>query len=329
MRLPSSVRPDHRAFCDDDDDDDSNSVGMLQTTQLTIPHIVYPQLQSMTRFIEVVSSPPQKRLQVGRASAIHYPVTLYTLDFMDAWAPTAYKRGVLGNAGFWEALQEFYSTECSRQDLLTLTAMTNKSHLYILPFLRNGHIPPAFLRRSRQWRPLFGYFPLYHHLSPAVPYDAFVSDVLPRVTQTQLQHGVERMVEALDALFERAPSLTRELVVFRGLKNFDFGPSHGYKTWTDPAYVSTTLHPLHAFRYKNPTGPCCVQRLLIPTTCKVLLLQGLSNFENEWEVLLPRNLRFKTIQKKEIQIPTESEWGSANPQKYQSVLLHDVRVYPR
>lgn len=325
MRLPPSVRPDHRAFCDEDDDD---SMRMLQTTQLVIPHTVFPQLESMTRFTEVLSSPAQKRVQAGVPTPLQYLSTLYTFDFMETWAPAAYKKGVFGNAGFWEMLQQFYSTKCPRDDLLTLMAMTNKSHLYVLPFLRSGCVPPAFLRRSRQWRRLFGYFPLYHHIAtPSMPYDAFVSEVLPRITLAQLDQGVQRMVEALDLLFERAPSLVHPLVVFRGVKNFDFGPSHAYKTWTDPAYVSTTLHPLHAFRYKNPHGVCCVQRLTVPTTCKVLLLQGLSNFENEWEVLLPRNLRFKAIGKKEVQIPTETEWGSSPPKKYESVVLHEVRVF--
>jgi len=326
MKLPGSIRPDHRAYFEDYDDAPSLT-GMLQTVDISIQHVVFPQLQSMTRFQEALRKTSVMTWERGDGSTLSYPITLWTLDFFALWTPRAYHEGIFRNALFWDALQHFYSSKCTTQQLFTLTALTNKSHLYLLPFLRDGKVPTTFIRRCHQWRPLYGYFPLFPYIGSKTSYAEFVR-VLPHVTREQIEMGLENMVEEIDSLFENAPPLQHNLVVYRGLKHFDFGPRHGYPSWTDPAFVSTTLHPLHAFRYKNPTGACCVQRLTIPTTCKVLLLQGVSNFENEWELLLPRNLTFKKTGEKEIQVLTENEWSSLHPRRFQSVVVHEVRVYP-
>ena len=328
MKLPGSIRPDHRAYFEDYDDAPSLT-GMLQTVDTSVQHVVFPQLQSMTRFEDILKTMSVKELERVQGVSLSYPITLWTLDFFALWTPKAYHEGIFRNAPFWDNLQHFYTLQCTPKQLFTLSALTNKSHLYLLPFLREGKVPTAFLRRCHQWRPLYGYFPLFHYISThQQSYTEFVREVLPHITREQLEKGLEDMVKEVDALFENAPLLQHNLVVFRGVKNFDFGPKRGFQTWTDPAFVSTTLHPLHALRYKNPTGACCVQRLTIPTTCKVLLLQGLSNFENEWEILLPRNLRFKKTGEKEIQVLKENDWGSPHPQRFQSVVMQEVRVYP-
>jgi hypothetical protein len=326
MKLPGSIRPDHRAFFEEYDDAPSPT-GMLQTVNISVQHVVFPQLQSMTRFVEAFTT-SVKELERVQGASLSYPITLWTLDFFALWTPKAYHEGIFRNVPFWDSLQQFYTSKCTPKQLFTLTALTNKSHLYLLPFLRDGKVPQAFLRRCHQWRPLYGFFPLFHYVLSKKSYTEFVRHVLPTISREEIEKGLGDMVEEVDALFENAPPLLYNLVVYRGLKHFDYGPKHGYQTWTDPAFVSTTLHPLHALRYKNPTGACCVQRLTIPTTCKVLLLQGLSNFENEWEILLPRNLKFRITGKKEIQVLTENEWSSPHPRRFQSVVIHEVRVYP-
>jgi hypothetical protein len=320
MKLPGSVRPFLEGF-----DNDIPSTTWIEHVHMNIPHTVFPQIQSRTRFLQVFSS---SRLETGSPESLSYTVTLWTMEFFKEWTPPAYRRGILQNDAYWNALSQFYSRHCSVPEVMTLMAMTQKSHQYILPFLRTGKVPPSFVQRARKWRSLYGFFPLYFHMKPGTnSYQDFVHRILPDLPLHRIEEGVQNMVEWMDALFAKAPPLSHPLVVFRGIKQFDFGPPRGYQTWTDPAYVSTTLHPLHAFSYKNPTGPCCVQRLTIPASCKVLLLQGLSNFENEWELLLPRSLVYKKIREKEIQIPFEHEWNQSPPTKFQSVLLQEIKVY--
>ena len=317
MRLPDSIRPDRLAHGAEEE----STAALSQRVEMTLPYRRYPSLCSMTRFPEAFSGPLQKE----HGLPLTYTMTLFTLRFFHAWAPDAYMEGVFANSSFWDRL-DAYTDRLPRASLYTLMALTNKSPLYLLPFLRTGHVPPAFVRRARAWRSLYGYFPLYFYLcAKNTPYATFVSDVLPSMTAPDLENAMRRMAEDMDRLLENAPSLDHPLVVYRGVKDTDHVSR--MRTWTDPAFVSTTLHPLHAFSYKNPTGACCVQRLLLPVSVKVLLLQGLSNFKNEWEVLLPRNLRFRIVREKEVQVPTEGQWEIPHPQRYQTVRLQEVRVY--
>jgi len=315
MRLPESIRPDRLAYSTPEEASSTFS----QTVRIDIPYHHYPALASMTRFNEAFSGPLQKQ----DGTSLAFTMTLHTLHFFHEWTPGAYMEGIFANSPFWEQLQS-YTDRLSRPSLFILMALTNKSHLYLLPFLRTGHVPPAFVRRARAWRSLYGYFPLYPYVRPGiVPYGDVVANVLPSMTTNDVEDALRRMVEDVDRMLENAPSLRHPLVVFRGVK--DIRHAQRMNTWTDPAFVSTTLHPLHAFRYTM--GTCCVQRLVLPVSVKVLFLQGLSNFENEWEILLPRNLRFRIVREKEVQVPVEREWEKPRPQKYQCVRLQDVRVY--
>ena len=295
MKLPSSVSPT---------EEDPPEISLQQTMAFSFP---------------------------GLESPLEYPITLWTREFFREWTPDAYIHGLVRNDRFWSLFRD-YIGRAQKQDMDILSSTTRKSHFFLLPYLRTGRIPEPFLRRCKVWYrhpKLYGEFPLLPTLLPrSMSVQVFLKDVLPLLSSTEMEKGIRDMIPFLDRCFEEAPSLHFPLVVYRGIKNEDFLPSKGYLSWKDPAYVSTTLHPLHAFRYKNPTGACCVQRLVIPGGCKVLLLQGISMFENEWEILLPRGLRFKKIREKTIQVPTEDEWGKNPPRRFQSVTVQEIRVYP-
>jgi hypothetical protein len=314
-----------RAFVSQDEEylyEDNPRLALTTLVSIRIPYTRYPGAISMTAFQSSLGKKKTSQLQKTGPLPLEFPMTLVTHDFMDAWASKKYKKGIFSNAGYWLDLQAFYETRSVR-DLFTLAGTTNKSHLFLLPFLRDGAVPPAFLRRCKVWRtPLYGYFPLYFQLSTKPSYPAFLAEELPSLSRDDIERGLRRLTEDLDRLFDEAPPLRHGLVVYRGIKTFE-----KKETWIDPAFVSTTLHPLHAFRYKNPTNPCCVQRLRVPPSVKVLFLEGMSNFPGEWEVLLPRNLRFRVKKETTLQVlATEEDWASPVPGRFQTVRFQEVVV---
>lgn len=327
MRLPDSITPYKNAFVVPDQEynyqeEEDVSCSMEQTMSINIPFRCYPRLVNFQQ----VHQQKQKIMSPALSCyPLEYKTTLKTFSFFQEWAPGDYMTGIFSNASYWNQIMEFYEKMCTTRELYLLVAVSNKSHLFLSPFLRSGQVPDAFLKRARTWfshPDIYGFFPFYFQLRPdRRSYTQFLRDVLPLVEKKHIREAVQAFVGELDHVFQKCPSLGHDLVVYRGIKERIV-----QKTWMDKSYVSTTIHPLHAFLYKNPRDACCVQRIVVPSGIKVLFLEGISSFKKEWEILLPRGLTFRLVEEQTRQVPCFSDWEDNHPKRFITVTLQQVVI---
>ena len=110
---------------------------------------------------------------------------------------------------------------------------------------------------------------------------------------------VKERVSALDAAIAAAPPLAEEAVVFRGLNlRAGFKPEVG-ATFTDKAFVSTSLDrsAAEAFRDRGGARPTALVEIHVPAGMRGLRVEGVSkrsneNMRKEKEILLRRGSRF-------------------------------------
>ena len=97
-------------------------------------------------------------------------------------------------------------------------------------------------------------------------------------------------IRDINNIFEKCPSVKKTLVIYRGsnddyyLKNSTRGV-HITKTLS-----SHTLNPKVAIGYANIQ--CCIMRVKLSAGCKAILIDNISGYEEEDEILLPFNTKY-------------------------------------
>jgi hypothetical protein len=106
---------------------------------------------------------------------------------------------------------------------------------------------------------------------------------------------VQEHVNNLDRAIGNAPPLSADAVVYRGLKtglDFDVGD-----VFSDAGFSSTSLESALARTFASKKGEIYTQiEIRLPKGSKGLVMRtGSASFDNEKEVLLPRNSSFRVI----------------------------------
>jgi hypothetical protein len=97
-------------------------------------------------------------------------------------------------------------------------------------------------------------------------------------------------IRDINNIFEKCPSVKKTLVIYRGsnddyyLKNSTRGV-HITKTLS-----SHTLNPKVAIGYADIK--CCIMRVKLSAGCKAILIDNISGYEEEDEILLPFNTKY-------------------------------------
>jgi hypothetical protein len=107
-----------------------------------------------------------------------------------------------------------------------------------------------------------------------------------------MKGGIERMhkgdktkqeIMSIDALFSLVDPLTEPITLYRGVRFEGF-------TKEDYGFISTSYDIYQALRYTNPE--CCLMVINVPVGTRCIFVEKISQYEEEREVLLPRNGKF-------------------------------------
>ena len=99
------------------------------------------------------------------------------------------------------------------------------------------------------------------------------------LTASDWKRILVQYVKDLDGVFEKAPSLPKTLIAFRGTRRKT-------RRWSS-GYISTTLVKSVAIEFQRPDG-CCLHQLHVKAGTRVLPLCMISRYWGEAEILLPR-----------------------------------------
>jgi hypothetical protein len=88
----------------------------------------------------------------------------------------------------------------------------------------------------------------------------------------------KKSIEIIDHLFKMIPRTTKEMVVYRGATNIFKGP-----------YISTSLKDIIGINFmrRSPQN-CCLYKIIIPVGSSILPLFPISEYLEEYEILLDR-----------------------------------------
>ena len=128
--------------------------------------------------------------------------------------------------------------------------------------------------------------PLWSHLT-----EAFQLQVL------------ELFIKDLINIIMKAPKNTKQMVVYRGVRNNFYLQESKDNIYKNIGFVSTSLDIDVAKEFQKPLTPnddakCCIQRILVPKGTHSVVIFPISTFQNEKEVLLPSGVIYKLFRKK-------------------------------
>lgn len=138
----------------------------------------------------------------------------------------------------------------------------------------------------------------------------------------------------LSRIIYQSPALTKDITVFRGVKN-DFyltGAKNGF--YKNIGFVSTSLDVEKAQffqqlgdEFKRELSQCCIQRITLVKGTKALLMMQTSQYGDEKEVLLDHGCTYKIIEPKVLKTfykePNEKSFDICKTNTYQ-VYVSDI-----
>jgi hypothetical protein len=138
-----------------------------------------------------------------------------------------------------------------------------------------------------------------------------IENISPLTSRKQNVNKIKRVVKELDSAIAKS-KLKEKYVVYRGVSNYVLQQSGAKtteefvrklkqdKTYTSNAYMSTSNNPTIAYDYSNDTG---IIMEILPSSS--INLSSSSFFEDEEEVLLPRNSTYRIVN---VYKPKLYEW---------------------
>lgn len=100
------------------------------------------------------------------------------------------------------------------------------------------------------------------------------------------------IINLIDEVFEGIPPLDEDVILWRGVTMKEKLPDN----FIDCAYMSTTIDKNVALKFSQyQVHTCCLFEVAVPKGTKVIPLYSIATYEEEWEVLLPRNGVYKIV----------------------------------
>lgn len=97
-------------------------------------------------------------------------------------------------------------------------------------------------------------------------------------------------IRDINNIFEKCPSVKKTLVIYRGSNDDYYLKNSKHGVHITKTLSSHTLNPKVAIGYANIQ--CCIMRVKLSAGCKAILIDNISGYEEEDEILLPFNTKY-------------------------------------
>jgi hypothetical protein len=97
-------------------------------------------------------------------------------------------------------------------------------------------------------------------------------------------------IRDINNIFEKCPSVRKTLVIYRGSNDDYYLKNSTHGVHITKTLSSHTLNPKVAIGYANIQ--CCIMRVKLSAGCKAILIDNISGYEEEDEILLPFNTKY-------------------------------------
>ena len=122
----------------------------------------------------------------------------------------------------------------------------------------------------------------------------------------------EMYIKDLNEVIKKSPPVTKEMTVYRGVKNDYFLKGSKNAKYTDQGFISTSLSSLVSIGFMGYTGSCCMTRIKLMPGTHAVFIAGTSGHPTELEVLLPRDTEYHIEFGKKTEIIYSDRYVGAN-----------------
>ena len=125
---------------------------------------------------------------------------------------------------------------------------------------------------------------------------------------------IQQYINDLDDLINKSPSISKKMIVYRGVKNDYFLNGTKNNIYKTDSFVSTSINLPSAMKFAD--SYCCFKRITLLPGTKALLMAGISKYKNEIELLLGTKSQFyitkslSTIPRSTTELCNDSKIGN-------------------
>jgi hypothetical protein len=144
---------------------------------------------------------------------------------------------------------------------------------------------------------------------------------------------IKSLSHTMSSTIKKSPSTTKPMVVFRGVTD-SFFTANNFKgvhkkdeVYYNKGFVSTSLKYRSALNsFTKQETECCFKVITVLPGTKCIPLVGLTRFQNEFEILFDRNVKFIIRDKYTTKIPTRARVSITNDPNYINMKISDIMI---
>jgi predicted Ser/Thr protein kinase len=127
-------------------------------------------------------------------------------------------------------------------------------------------------------------------------YDETVIRVKGDKNNENIKSIIHMFINDLNEIIRKAPSVTRAFILFRGNKDDKYLTGAVNNTYTTERFCSASIAGSVAHRFASGHE---IQRITVMKGSKCLLMFGITQVSDEWEILLPRGSTYQVVKKRQ------------------------------
>ena len=154
-------------------------------------------------------------------------------------------------------------------------------------------------------------------------YDETVKRASTDMNNDNIRSIIHMFINDLNEIIRKSPSVTRSFILFRGNKDDKYLSGAVNNTYTTERFCSASVDGnLARTRF---SGDHELQRITVLKGSKCLLMFGVTQVEDEWEVLLPRGSTYQIVKRRKDVVSNQSKnLNTPHPWPHELKYLTDV-----
>ena len=113
-----------------------------------------------------------------------------------------------------------------------------------------------------------------------------------------IKECVEEYIEELIKIFDKAPALDTEMVVFRGVSTMYYKKDNS-DIFYNNTFMSTSLNPNTALEFSD--RDCCMKKIILkPGFNRIIFMEPITQVTGEYELLICPDTEFRILKHEEL-----------------------------
>ena len=213
----------------------------------------------------------------------------------------------------WIQKNQEYINKLSTRDKFTIFGYTHNGDKFINLLLQSEEAFIKYKNNAIMERKKEAYFPLFFFIIDVMKeigwkdYDKFgeifekddipslyklLFNKLDTVTDEIFIKATKYFMAALQEIIQNSPPTTKEMIVYRGVKDRYYQDKSGM--FVNTTFLSTSFDPVTAHRFSG-FDECCLKKIIIPPGARGLFMEGISMYSNEREILFGLGNSFQIV----------------------------------